>query len=99
MSVRTRMIRKWRKNVLRNATSIKVEVINTDDDGNIWPKKEWGYAVDFTANGYRCSCADDNWYFAWQAANDMVNYVMNEPPFDEKVGPIIDQINEDLKSK
>lgn len=99
MSVRTRMIRKWRKNVLRNATSVKVKIINTDDNGNIWPKKEWGYVVDFTANGYRCSCPDDNWYLTWQAANDIIKWVMSEPPFDEKVGPIIDQINESLKSK
>ena len=99
MSVRTRMIRKWRKNVLRNARDIKVEVLKSDDDGTIWPKEDWGYAVDFRCNGYHCSCPDDSWYLTWQSANDLLQWVMKEPPFEVKVGPIIDQINEDIQSK
>ena len=99
MSVRTRMIRKWRKNILRNATDVKVEVLNHDDDGIVWPKEEWGYAVDFKVNGYHCSCPDDSWYLTWQSANDLLNWCMTQPPFEKKVVPIIDQINEDLQSK
>ena len=79
MSVRTKMIRKWRKNVLRNGENVKARILNTDDDGTIWPKEEWGYCINFNCNGYHCSCPDDSWYSAWQAANMLVKVCLEEP--------------------
>jgi hypothetical protein len=78
MSVRTKMIRKWRKNVLRNVTGAKVKVWNRDEDnGRLLPKSERGYSVDFVCNGHKCTCIDDSWYFLWQSADGLVKNCMN----------------------
>lgn len=84
MSIKKRVIRKWRKNVFRYCTDVKEEILNKDDNGVIWPdKKDWGYAVDFECNGHSCSCADDSWYGVYKGAQSMIRYCQNNPPIWE----------------
>ena len=71
MSVRTRMLRKWRKNILRLGDNLKiVEILNKDDDGNIDPdKRNWGYHIKMTVKGWKCDCYGNNWYEVFQGAD------------------------------
>lgn len=67
MSVRTRMIRRMRKEIMRKGRIIRIEVLK-ENDGILWPKKEWGCSVECEVNGYRITAPDRNWYEAWKGA-------------------------------
>lgn len=76
MSIRTRMLRKWRKNVFRYCTNVEEEILNKDwDDVTILPKDQWGYCVRFDFNGHHVSCPDDSWYGVYQGANGCINWI------------------------
>ena len=79
MSIRTRVTRKRRKNILRVADKVDEELLNRDDDGNLWPKEEWGYSVRFTAFGHNVCCPDRNRFDAWQGANECLKWIMTLP--------------------
>lgn len=75
MSVRTRVIRKRRKEILRHCTDFKEEALNRDDDGMLFPKKDRGYCVEFKVNGFGCSCPDRNRFEAMYAAVDCARWL------------------------
>lgn len=54
MSVRTRIIRRNRKEIMKLGKITRVEVLNKDDDGSIlYPKNRLGYCVELEVNGHR----------------------------------------------
>ena len=83
MSVRTRMLRKWRKNILRlGKDNVRIEILNKRDDGTIDPdRSQWGYFVEFKANGHHCDCFGNNWYEAFQGADYCRRWVESREPF------------------
>ena len=83
MSVRTRMIRRMRKNIMRLGKITKIETLNRDDDGHLYPKREWEYSVKATVNGYRICSPNDNWYGAYQGCLECARWCSEQPPFEE----------------
>lgn len=76
--MRKRMIRKFRKNVMRLGTIHKVEVYKTDEDGKLLPKKHWSYCIDYESNGkYICSIGH-SLYSVWQGADKAVKWANEE---------------------
>lgn len=63
---RKRKIRQIRKNIMRLGKITRAEVLNKDDDGKLYPKKEWGYCVGALVNGYTITAYDDSWYEAYK---------------------------------
>ena len=78
--MRKQMIRKFRKNIMKLGKITKVEVLNRDDDGNKYPKKEWGYFVEAIVNGWKICSPDRNWYESYKACADMARYAMEYEP-------------------
>ena len=59
-----------------------MEVLNKDDDGIVCPdRKDWGYVVDCTVNGYSISSYGNNWYEAWQGAVYSARWAVEQPLF------------------
>ena len=73
--MRKRMIRKFRKNVMRSGTIKKVEAYKTDDDGNLLPKKYWSYCIEFECNNSFVCSFGYNWYDVWQGASKATKWV------------------------
>lgn len=83
MSVRTRIIRRNRKEIMKLGKITRVEVLNKDDDGSIlYPKNRWGYCVELEVNGHRITAPNDNWYMAWKGALDAARWASEQPQFD-----------------
>ena len=83
-----------RKEIMKLGKITKVEVLNKDDDGKKYPnKKDWGYCIEATVNGYHICCPDRSWYEAWKAMLDCARWSMTEPTFIRK-----DELNENLEA-
>ena len=80
MSVRTRMLRKWRKNMLRLGDSLKiVEILNKRDDGTIEPDKfQWGYHIKAVVNGWTIDSFGNNWYEVFQGADSCRRWALRK---------------------
>ena len=75
----------YRKMLMRIAKITRVEVLNRDDDGILYPKKEWGYTVNFELCGKVGLCPDSNWYNAYKTAYETAIIVATS---NEKLEPI-----------
>ena len=79
---RKSVLRKRRKDLIRwsNGT-FKEYVLNLDEDDEIIPdRKEWGYHVEATVNGWRICAPDRNRWEAIYAAWDCAKWCLNRPP-------------------
>ena len=81
MSVRTRMIRRMRKEIMKLGTITKVEVLNRDDEGNKYPKNEWGYCVEAKVNGCTIASPDNSWYGAYQGALEAARWASEQEEY------------------
>lgn len=77
---RKRKIRQMRKNLMRLGTIIREEVLNKDDNGNLYPKKEWGYCVEAVVNGWTVTAPDDSWYEAYKGCLWASKWAAQQPP-------------------
>ena len=77
------MIRKMRKEIMRltHGKPPVARVLNRDDDGKLYPKKEWGCCLEVAVNGYRICAPDDNWYEAYKACLDCARLAATWEPF------------------
>lgn len=72
--------RQLRKNIMRHATIVREEILNHDDDGTIYPKKEWGYCIEVIANGWLITAPDDSWYEAYKGLTEAVDWALKQRP-------------------
>ena len=79
--MRKRIARRIRKNIMRLGKITREEVLNRDDDGKLYPKKECGYCVEATVNGYKLSAPDDSWYEAYKGCYFMAKWASEQEPF------------------
>ena len=84
MSVRTNKLRKMRKNVMRMATRIEEVVLNRDDDGTLWPKKDRGVSVHAIVNGWSIAAPDKTWYEAYKGCLECAKWAMTQPEGNNK---------------
>ena len=79
---RKRKIRHLRKNIMKLGKITRIEVLK-EDDGIIWPKKDWGYCVECVVNGYKITAPDDSWYQAYKGAYEAASWASEQEPFKE----------------
>ena len=77
---RKSIIRRMRKNVMRNAIIVREEILNRDDDGKLYPKKEWGYCVEVIANGWLITAPDDNRYESYKGVTEAIEWALEQQP-------------------
>ncbi len=78
---RKSVIRARRKEIMRLGKIVKEEILNRDDDGNLYPKKEWGYAVNAIVNGRSIYAADRNRFEAMYSCYDGAKWAAKQEPF------------------
>lgn len=78
---RKRKTRQIRKNLMRMGQITWVKVLNRDDDGKIYPKREWGYCVKISVNGYSITGADDSWYDAYKGALEAAKWAAEQTEY------------------
>ena len=85
MALKPRLIRRWRKEILRCGTITRTEILNKDEDGAVYPdRREWGYVVECNVNGYSIGSYGQNWYEAWQGAAYSARWAVEQPPFTKR---------------
>ena len=68
---------------MKLGTITKIKVLNRDDDGNLYPKKEWGYCVETKVNGHSIVSPDNTWYGAYQGAYEAAKWAASVEPFSQ----------------
>lgn len=53
-------------------------VLNRDDDGKLYPKKEWGYTVHAIVNGYSIYAPDDSRYDAYKGCYEAAKWASEQ---------------------
>lgn len=81
--MRKRIARRIRKNIMRLGIITEEKVLNRDEDGKLYPKKEWGYTVHAVVNGYRISAPDDSWYEAYKGCYFAARWASEQEPFED----------------
>ena len=86
MALKLRLIRRWRKEIRKLGKITRTEILNKDDDDTtiLSDKREWGYVVDCTINGYTISSYGQNWYEAWRGAVYSARWAVKQAPFEQK---------------
>ena len=79
--MRKRIIRRIRKNIMRLGKITREEVLCRDDSESLLPKKEWGYTVHATVNGYRICAPDDSWLGAYRGCYEAAKWASEQEPF------------------
>lgn len=76
---RKSIMRRNRKEIMKLGKIIETEVLKRDDDGMVYPKKEWGYCIRAEVNGWKISAPDRNWYGAYQGCLEAARCAVNIP--------------------
>lgn len=79
--MRKRIARRIRKNIMRLGKITEERVLNRDDDGRLYPRKEWGYCIEAIVNNYRITAPDDSWYEAYKGCYFAAKWASEQEPF------------------
>ena len=78
-------IREMRKSIMRVGKVTRTELLNRDNDGKLYPKKQQGYAIEVEINGYKICAYGNNEYDAWKGAMACKEVALERPHFETTI--------------
>ncbi len=77
---RKSVTRARRKEIMRLGVITFEGWLTRDDDGNRWPRKDWGYSIHANINGFRIITPDCNPFEAYKSCLETARMCMKMNP-------------------